>query len=131
APVAQLDRVLPSEGRGRAFESRRARQRFGRRPRQQWRGFRVSAGILSPVALREPYWAQALHDVVGKYAGNLFAACLAVLGEPPVDVVNGAHEEEHGQLRVAGRDAALVRAARDERPKSAVEHAPALLDQLV
>ena len=25
APVAQLDRVLPSEGRGRAFESRRAR----------------------------------------------------------------------------------------------------------
>ncbi len=26
APVAQLDRVLPSEGRGRAFESRRAHQ---------------------------------------------------------------------------------------------------------
>src|SRR5574337_598085 len=25
APVAQLDRVLPSEGRGRGFESRRAR----------------------------------------------------------------------------------------------------------
>jgi hypothetical protein len=30
APVAQLDRVLPSEGRGRAFESRRARQIQGR-----------------------------------------------------------------------------------------------------
>src|SRR5512143_381339 len=29
APVAQLDRVLPSEGRGRAFESRRARQFSG------------------------------------------------------------------------------------------------------
>ena len=28
APVAQLDRVLPSEGRGREFESRRARQLF-------------------------------------------------------------------------------------------------------
>ena len=28
APVAQLDRVLPSEGRGRAFESRRARHGF-------------------------------------------------------------------------------------------------------
>ena len=27
APVAQLDRVLPSEGRGRTFESSRARQR--------------------------------------------------------------------------------------------------------
>lgn len=26
APVAQLDRVLPSEGKGRGFESRRARQ---------------------------------------------------------------------------------------------------------
>ena len=26
APVAQLDRVLPSEGRGRTFESSRARQ---------------------------------------------------------------------------------------------------------
>jgi hypothetical protein len=26
APVAQLDRALPSEGRGRAFESRRVRQ---------------------------------------------------------------------------------------------------------
>ena len=26
APVAQLDRVLASEARGRAFESRRARQ---------------------------------------------------------------------------------------------------------
>src|SRR3569833_1777572 len=31
APVAQLDRVLPSKGRGRAFESRRARQ-FSRSP---------------------------------------------------------------------------------------------------
>ena len=28
APVAQLDRVLPSEGRGRAFESRRARHAY-------------------------------------------------------------------------------------------------------
>jgi hypothetical protein len=28
APVAQLDRALPSEGRGREFESRRARQVF-------------------------------------------------------------------------------------------------------
>ncbi len=28
APVAQLDRALPSEGKGRVFESRRARQRF-------------------------------------------------------------------------------------------------------
>jgi hypothetical protein len=28
APVAQLDRVLPSEGRGRTFESSRARQSF-------------------------------------------------------------------------------------------------------
>jgi len=28
APVAQLDRVLPSEGRGRTFESSRARQRI-------------------------------------------------------------------------------------------------------
>jgi hypothetical protein len=28
APVAQLDRALPSEGRGREFESRRARQHF-------------------------------------------------------------------------------------------------------
>ena len=27
APVAQLDRALPSEGKGRVFESRRARQR--------------------------------------------------------------------------------------------------------
>ena len=26
APVAQMDRVLPSEGRGREFESRQARQ---------------------------------------------------------------------------------------------------------
>ena len=26
APVAQLDRVLPSEGKGREFESRQARQ---------------------------------------------------------------------------------------------------------
>src|SRR5262249_37163984 len=30
APVAQLDRALPSEGRGREFESRRARQRLQR-----------------------------------------------------------------------------------------------------
>ena len=30
APVAQLDRALPSEGRGRAFESRRVRQGFQR-----------------------------------------------------------------------------------------------------
>ena len=29
APVAQLDRVLPSEGRGRAFESRRTHQFSG------------------------------------------------------------------------------------------------------
>ena len=28
APVAQLDRALPSEGRGREFESRRVRHRF-------------------------------------------------------------------------------------------------------
>ena len=28
APVAQLDRALPSEGKGRAFESRRARHDF-------------------------------------------------------------------------------------------------------
>ena len=28
APVAQLDRALPSEGRGREFESRRVRQCF-------------------------------------------------------------------------------------------------------
>src|SRR2546426_2855079 len=28
APVAQLDRALPSEGRGREFESRRARHDF-------------------------------------------------------------------------------------------------------
>ena len=28
APVAQLDRALPSEGRGREFESRRVRQFF-------------------------------------------------------------------------------------------------------
>lgn len=28
APVAQLDRVLPSEGRGRTFESSRARHKF-------------------------------------------------------------------------------------------------------
>jgi hypothetical protein len=28
APVAQLDRVLASEAKGRAFESRRARQSF-------------------------------------------------------------------------------------------------------
>ena len=28
APVAQLDRVLPSEGRGRGFESRRAHHFF-------------------------------------------------------------------------------------------------------
>ena len=28
APVAQLDRVLPSEGRGRGFESRRAHHYF-------------------------------------------------------------------------------------------------------
>ena len=26
APIAQMDRVLPSEGRGRGFESRWARQ---------------------------------------------------------------------------------------------------------
>ena len=32
APVAQLDRVLPSEGRGREFESRRARQSTKRAP---------------------------------------------------------------------------------------------------
>ena len=30
APVAQLDRALPSEGRGREFESRRARQQIQR-----------------------------------------------------------------------------------------------------
>src|SRR6516162_3267901 len=30
APVAQLDRALPSEGRGREFESRRVRQSFQR-----------------------------------------------------------------------------------------------------
>ena len=30
APVAQLDRALPSEGRGREFESRRVRQQFRR-----------------------------------------------------------------------------------------------------
>ena len=29
APVAQLDRALPSEGRGQGFESLRARQRNG------------------------------------------------------------------------------------------------------
>jgi hypothetical protein len=28
APVAQLDRALPSEGKGREFESRRVRQSF-------------------------------------------------------------------------------------------------------
>lgn len=28
APVAQLDRVLPSEGKGRTFESSRVRHRF-------------------------------------------------------------------------------------------------------
>ena len=28
APVAQLDRVLPSEGKGRTFESSRARQSY-------------------------------------------------------------------------------------------------------
>ncbi len=28
APVAQMDRVLPSEGRGREFESRQARHLF-------------------------------------------------------------------------------------------------------
>ena len=32
APVAQLDRALPSEGRGHRFESCRVRQRFWRRP---------------------------------------------------------------------------------------------------
>ena len=48
APVAQLDRVLPSEGRGRTFESSRARHRvFSRHCRRHgfseasyylWRG---------------------------------------------------------------------------------------------
>ncbi len=37
APVAQLDRVLPSEGRGRGFESRRARQFLPTsRTKQSW-----------------------------------------------------------------------------------------------
>src|SRR6185437_6533814 len=34
-PLAQLDRALPSEGRGREFESRRVRQLAGKAPRIQ------------------------------------------------------------------------------------------------
>ena len=36
ALVAQLDRVLPSEGRGRGFESRRVRQIRQRPQEQSW-----------------------------------------------------------------------------------------------
>jgi hypothetical protein len=36
APVAQLDRVLPSEGRGRGFESRLVHQIEGKASRQTW-----------------------------------------------------------------------------------------------
>ena len=42
ASVAQLDRVLPSEGRGRGFESRRMRQLP--KPQVNAWGFSVSAG---------------------------------------------------------------------------------------
>ncbi len=39
ALVAQLDRVLPSEGRGRGFESRRVRHEF-----RHFRGFAPTTG---------------------------------------------------------------------------------------
>lgn len=38
ALVAQLDRVLPSEGRGRGFESRRVRQPETQKPQVAWPG---------------------------------------------------------------------------------------------
>lgn len=65
APVAQLDRVLGYEPRGRAFESLRARQKFQNYPRsfkgpiQKWIGplfvatwwYRVASNLSSAVIL--------------------------------------------------------------------------------
>ena len=47
APVAQLDRVLPSEGRGRGFESRRVHQIWNGRAsgREIW-GFFVGGDLV-------------------------------------------------------------------------------------
>src|SRR5215813_13750670 len=46
APVAQLDRALPSEGRGREFESRRVRHGF--------RGFPQNFGVSDAPKVTEP-----------------------------------------------------------------------------
>ena len=43
ASVAQLDRVLPSEGRGRGFESRRVHQIQKKAPGRKTWGFFVGA----------------------------------------------------------------------------------------
>lgn len=49
ASVAQLDRVLPSEGRGRGFESRRVRHHFQVLVQKEFSGkhraFRVSGAL--------------------------------------------------------------------------------------
>ena len=49
APVAQLDRVLASEAKGRAFESRRARQTF--HPRYRWYYLLLKSPRAIPIAL--------------------------------------------------------------------------------
>jgi hypothetical protein len=48
APVAQLDRALPSEGRGREFESRRVRQYYQRPGRPFLDSIPVMATIWQP-----------------------------------------------------------------------------------
>ena len=76
APVAQLDRVLPSEGRGRAFESRRARQLS---PPSPFMAAWSMAATRSQVDLPFSVFARAAASYTGTgKAGNRFKEGAAV-----------------------------------------------------
>jgi hypothetical protein len=88
APVAQLDRALPSEGRGREFESRRVRQ-FNQRHRARYsvhgtRGPAVApacgrARLCDTMAGKRISWAEA--DVLSRNLEKSLHRALAYANE--------------------------------------------------
>ncbi len=112
APVAQLDRALPSEGRGREFESRRVHQylyltaiRASARPSME-RPARPSPGR-ALMGARVRSFAQATMSVSHGYSRKRGLRWSGLLGRRPVEaqLINAAHQFEirvrHGvQLKI-------------------------------
>jgi hypothetical protein len=74
APVAQLDRALPSEGRGREFESRRVRQHFRvlkaiSSKRRSGRGKHIASSMAKNSSIPDDRWGERPRDDLGGFRG--------------------------------------------------------------